>query len=457
MHLLAQLMLCDQRCCGATSKAIRIRTDTRQTDRPTPRSASDDRTDRDENMTTSHIPSASFEIRSPDAHVIRDDQEAISVAHQVARLLGDGAANRDRERRVPPDIVDNFSNSGLWGITVPKAYGGAEVSFATLAEVIAIISAADPSLGQIPQNHYCLLEDIRLQGSDAQKRFFFDLVLRGHRFANALSETGGKNVQDIRTRLSRDGDGFSITGTKGYCTGSLYAHWLGILALDEDDRAHLAFVPRDTPGVTIVDDWDGIGQRTTASGTVLANDVKVEAFNLFPSYRSYENPTLAGPFAQITTAAIDAGIARGALDDTIRFVREHARPWIDSGRDKASEDPLTIVQVGGLDIRLEAAEALLERAGKVMDEAKAAPDEENVAAASVAVARAKVLTTEVAIEATNKLFELGGTRSSLRRHAFDRHWRNARVHTLHDPVRWKYHVVGNWRLNGVRPPRHDWS
>ncbi|MNI51278.1 Dibenzothiophene desulfurization enzyme C [compost metagenome] len=190
---------------------------------------------------------------------------------------------------------------------------------------------------------------------------------------------------------------------------------------------------------------------------MLAEDLHVPAFNVFPTYRSYESPTLAGPFAQLTTAAIDAGIARAALRDTLAFVREFARPWIDAGVAKASEDPLTIIQVGALDIRLEAAEALLERAGWALDAARSAPDEDSVAQASLAVARAKVLTTEIAIEASNKLFELGGTRSTLKKHNFDRHWRNARVHTLHDPVRWKYHVVGNWLLNGVKPPRHDWS
>lgn len=406
---------------------------------------------------TSFAKSAHYEIRQPDAHIIRSDAEAVAAAHHIAALLEEKAAERDRQREVPADIVDLFSNSGLWGISVPKAYGGAEVSYATLAEVIAIISAADPSLGQIPQNHYCLLEDIRLQGTEEQKQYFFTLVLQGHRFANALSETGGKNVQDIQTRLVADGDDYRINGRKGYCTGSLYAHWIGVLALDEQDRAQLAFVPRNTPGLVIVDDWDSIGQRTTSSGTVLVQDLKVPAFNLFPTHRSYDNPTLAGPFAQITTAAIDLGIAQGALRDTIRFVREQARPWIDSGLDKASEDPLTIIQVGHLDIRIEAAQALLERAGKVLDRAKPGPNLDNVAEASVAVARAKVLTTEVALEASNKLFELGGTRSTLRQHNFDRHWRNARVHTLHDPVRWKYHVVGNWRLNGIKPPRHDWS
>jgi SfnB family sulfur acquisition oxidoreductase len=401
--------------------------------------------------------SAAYPINPPSAHVISDDAEAIRIAHEIARLLQVGASERDLTRQVPAEVVDAFSNSGLWGITVPREYGGAQVSCATLAQVIAIVSAADPSLGQIPQNHYCLLEDIRLQGSHEQKQFFFGLALEGNRFANALSETGGKNVQDIRTRLVADGEGYRIDGRKGYCTGSLYAHWLGVLALDEEDRAQLAFVRRDTPGLNVVDDWDSIGQRTTSSGTVLVEGLRVPAFNLFPTWRSYERPTLAGPFAQITTAAIDAGIARAALRDTIGFVQEQARPWIDAGVEKASEDPLTIIQVGGLDIRLEAAEALLERAGRVLDQARFEPDEDSVAQASLAVARAKVLTTEIAIEASNKLFELGGTRSTLRKHNLDRHWRNARVHTLHDPVRWKYHVVGNWLLNGVRPPRHDWS
>lgn len=316
--------------------------------------------------------SAVYPINPPAAHRIADDAEALRVAVQVAAVLQEHAAERDRNREVPAEVVDLFSNSGLWGITVPKEYGGAQVSLAVLAQVIAIISAADPSLGQIPQNHYCLLEDIRLQGTPAQQAHFFELALQGHRFANALSETGGKNVQDIQATLRRYGDGFVINGRKGYCTGSLYAHWLAVLALDEEQKGQLAFVERGTKGLVIVDDWDSIGQRTTSSGTVLAENLQVAPFNLFPTYRSYESPTLAGPFAQLTTAAIDAGIARAALRDTVEFVRQFARPWIDAGVDKASEDPLTIIQIGALEIRLEAAEALLERAGWALDAARPA-------------------------------------------------------------------------------------
>jgi alkylation response protein AidB-like acyl-CoA dehydrogenase len=118
---------------------------------------------------------------------------------------------------------------------------------------------------------------------------------------------------------------------------------------------------------------------------------------------------------------------------------------------------LTIAQIGDLEVELHAVEASLERAGRAIDGILDDPSEEAVAATAVKVAAAKVVTTEIAILATNKLQELGGARSALGQYNRDRHWRNARTHTLHDPVRWKYFHVGNHLLNGVAPPRHAWS
>ena len=179
--------------------------------------------------------------------------------------------------------------------------------------------------------------------------------------------------------------------------------------------------------------------------------------HVIPAHLAYDRPTANGPVCQIIQAAIDAGIGRAAIADTIHFVRNFARPWIDSGQEHGYEDVHTIARVGDLQIRQHAAEALLERAGRFVDAAIAQPDEESVAAASIAVAEAKALTTESAIAASNRLFELAGTRATLDEHNLDRHWRNARTHTLHDPVRWKYFHVGNHLLNGVGPPRHAWS
>jgi SfnB family sulfur acquisition oxidoreductase len=393
------------------------------------------------------------------AHVIGSDAEALDVARDIAARLATGAIERDRERRLPHAEIDWFSQSGLWGITVPKAYGGAGASYVTLTEVVKRISAADPSLGQLPQNHFGLVDVIALTGTDAQKRFFFGEILKGRRFGNGFSEKGTRNVLDLKTTVTRDGDDYRVDGVKFYSTGALFAHYVPVLGLDEHRKGWLAYIPKETPGLSVIDDWSGFGQRTTASGTVRLDAVRVPASHVFPAHQVSDQPTLNGPISQIIQAAIDAGIAHAALDDTLGFVRERSRPWIDSGVERASDDPLTIRETGRLFIQLHAADALLERAARTLDALAAQPalDEDDVARASVAVGEAKVLTTEIALLASEKLLELAGTQATLAEHGLDRHWRNARTHTLHDPVRWKYHLVGNYYLNGVKPARHPWN
>jgi SfnB family sulfur acquisition oxidoreductase len=390
-------------------------------------------------------------------HRIASDAEAIASAHRLAAAFAPGAAERDRERRQPWAELDAFVASGLWGITVPRAFAGAGVSNATLAEVMAIIAAADSSLAQIPQNHFYVLELLRVGGTENQQRYFYGLTLAGTRFGNALSETGRRDFQRA-TRLSPLPDGsWSVTGQKFYCTGAIYAHWIPVWAAREEqgrDVGYLAFVPRETAGITVVDDWDSFGQRLTGSGSVRFDNVQVRAEWIIPFQGAFEQPTTTGPVAQIMHAAIDLGLARGALAATLPFVRERSRPWIDAKVERASDDPLLIQQVGEIAIRLRAAEALVRRAGRIVDAAQAAPDERRVAAASIAVAEARALTTTASLDAGSRLFELAGTSATLDGLGLDRFWRNARTHTLHDPVRWKYHAVGNYYLNDRIPPRH---
>jgi SfnB family sulfur acquisition oxidoreductase len=391
------------------------------------------------------------------AHVIRDDAEAIAVAHALAQRLAEGASERDRLRRWPVEEIEAYSQSGLWAINVPRAFGGAEVSYATLAEVIAIIAAADPSLAQITQNHLGFVAAVRtVSDAEQQQRFFADF-LRGVRWGNAFSESGSKRAADFETRFVDAGDHVIVTGKKFYSTGALLAHYVPIVANDEENRTWYVVADRNAPGLTVIDDWSAFGQRTTLSGTVIIDQVKVPKSQLIPAYKGYEEPSADGAIFQIIQAAIDVGIARAAIADTQEFVRTKSRPWIDSQRDHAWEDPYSIQAVGDLQIRLHASDALLERAGRAIDAAVAAPDAESVARAQILTAEAKVLSTEIAIHATNKLFELAGTRSTLGQYNLDRHWRNARTHTLHDPVRWKYALIGNYYLNGVKPPFHAWS
>ncbi|MBP5977767.1 SfnB family sulfur acquisition oxidoreductase [Brasilonema sp. CT11] len=390
------------------------------------------------------------------AYVIRDDEEAIRIAHELVAEFVKGDSERDRQGKIPVDEVNRYSQSGLWGITVPKEYGGSFVSNVTLAEVTKIISEADSSLGQIPQNHLYIVESIRLDGTEQQKRFFFDLVLQGKRFGNAFSEIGTKSVLDVQTRLQKSGDGYVLNGRKFYSSGALVADWIPVIARNDDDKTVIVVVEAGTPGLNVIDDWSSFGQRTTASGTTIIENVKVSEEQVIPHYLAFERPTTQGPIAQIIQAAVDVGIAKAALRDTLHYVRNYARPWIDVELEHGYEDPLTIYNIGNLVIQVHAAEELLRRSGEYIDRANADSTDTTVAEASIAVAEAKAIAAEAAILTTNKLFELAGTKSTLQQYNLDRHWRNARTHTLHDPARWKYYAVGNFYLNGVNPPRHPW-
>lgn len=392
---------------------------------------------------------------------IGSDAEALDAARELAAIFADGASRRDRERILPWAELDRWSASGLSAITVPRAYGGADVSYATLAEVFAILSAADAALGQIPQNHFGLLGVLREIGTDAQKQRYYGEVLAGRRLGNAgpprRSAASGTVLQSD-TRLRRTPDGLRLTGTRFYSTGALFAHRVPVRALDDDDRAVQVWVPRDAPGLTVIDDWSSFGQRTTASGTVTFDAVAVSEEDVLPIWQLADRPGLFGPTSQLIQAAIDQGIAQAAFDDALAFVRQYARPWIDAGVAHASDDPYLIGDVGRLAIDLHAAHAVLLEAGHTLDEIAAAPvTARDSARASLAVAEAKVLTTEVALAASEKLFELAGSSATRARHNLDRHWRNARTHTLHDPVRWKLHLIGNFHLNDVLPARHSWN
>ena len=389
------------------------------------------------------------------AHIIADDTEALAVATALAAEFRAGASVRDVERRLPREELDRLSASGLLAVTVPAEHGGADVTATTLAEIFRLLASADGSLAQIPQSHFAYVNVIRRQGTEEQRKFFFAELLAGRRFGNAQSEAGTRHVQDIRTRLQPRPDGsYLLTGVKHYSTGALFADWIPVLARAEEDHLHVAYVPRDAAGLTVVDDWDGMGQRTTASGTVRLEGVEVPADRVLPHHLTFQGPQLHGAVAQLLHAAIDAGIAGGALTEAAEFVRTKSRPWFESGVETAAEDPLLIQRFGELALEVRASEALLRDAARAVDAARADLTDDTAAEAAIAVAAAKVGAARAAVEVAGALFEVAGTRSALNSLNLHRHWRDARTHTLHDPTRWKIQHIGRYVLNGTRPPRH---
>lgn len=381
---------------------------------------------------------------------------AAAVAADLARDFAEEAAERDQERVLPVAEVDKLSESGLLAITVPQHHGGADLSAETVAEVFRLLAMGDPNIAQIPHSHFVYVNAMREQGTPAQQAFFFDQVLRGARFGNAQSEVKTKHVRAHDTTLRPDGDGgWRLDGLKGYCTGALFAHWIPVLAhLGDDGPLHVAWVERSAPGVTIIDDWDGMGQRTTASGQVVLKSVEVGQAQITPYHLTFDRPQTYGSFAQLLHAAIDAGIARAALTEAADFVVAKSRPYPDAEVERAADDPLTVHAFGQMEVETRAAEALVREAGRAVDAAQADLTAESAAAASLAVAAARASTTSASVSVTSRLFEVCGTRSALRSLDLDRHWRNARTHTLHDPASWKVQHLGRYALEGTLPPRH---
>lgn len=396
-------------------------------------------------------------INSKNIQIIENDQDAINAAYQVADFALEGRNARDQNRVLPFAEVEQFSQKGLGGLRIPKQYGGAYVSNKTLARVFRILNKADSSVGQIPQNQISLLYLIDLMGTEAQKQFIFQEILAGKRLANGGPERHTKDAKTLNTTLSLENGHYYLQGEKFYSTGSSFAHWLAIKAIHPEGHVVLVIVNREAQGIEVIDDWDGFGQRTTSSGSVRLNHVEIDPFLIFDERLLTAAPTYRGAYSQLLQVAIDVGIAEAAFEDTLATVKK-ARPIVDAQVEKASFEHYTLQEVGKLQIQLEAAILLLDEAAEYLDELDQLESvtDEQAARASILVAEAKIYANDAALNISEKLLELGGSRSSLSQFNLDQHWRNARVHTLHDPVRWKLHALGDYYLNHQLPARHAW-
>jgi SfnB family sulfur acquisition oxidoreductase len=385
--------------------------------------------------------------------------KTLAVARSYAESISDGVIERDRAGAVPYAELAALDASGLLGITVPATHFGPDLSPVVLAEVIRTIAATDPAIAQIPQAHFLFVDVLAAHGSAAQQERLFADVLAGARLGNGLAERGGQHAQDLKTRVLKGPDGLRLQGRKYYCTGAISARWIGVSALDDEGRLVLVFVERDAPGVTVGGDWNVMGQRATVSGSAVFDHVPVDPGLVIPYASAFEVPQQLGARAQLVHAAIQVGIAGGALRDAGEFVRTRARPFFEATRagwaEAAAADPHTIHRFGRLATQVRAAEALLTSAAAELEEVGRVPrDAEAAARGSIAVAEAKAFASDVASGVASDLFALAGASAADERHDLSRHWRNARTHASHDPVDWKYHHVGNFRLNHVLPPNH---
>jgi len=396
--------------------------------------------------------------------VLSSTHEALQTARSVAATIAAGVVERELTGTWPEQELRQVAASGLLGIIVPAAHGGPDLPQSTAVEVLRILSQADSAVGQLLLSHFVLSAAIQgLEGADPAPRIYRD-VLDGAQIGNATVERGTRtSVERLTTVTRRDDDTWVLNGKKFYATGALGATWIGVAArIPDTEPSHGAtvFVQPADPGVSLnLDRWMSFGQRGTASGEVVLDQVVVDDEFVIDEGPDPDPvtapPSVLGAFDQALHAAVDIGIARAALEDGARFVTTKTRPWFEAGVDSAAEEPHVVRRFGELTARLYALEALLARGAGLVDEALAAPEltREAAASASLNIAAAKALAQEFAVEIASGVFELAGASATDAGYALDRHWRNVRVHSLHDPARWKYVHLGNHTLFGTNPPR----
>ncbi len=371
----------------------------------------------------------------------------------LLRAIAAGAATREHDRIPPYDEVRRIGRLGLGTLRVPARDGGPGGSLRELFALVVALAEADPNIAQALRAHFHFVEQRILDADPVRRGRWLRDVLDGVLFGNGTVERGTKAIFGFETSLTpAPGGGYLLRGTKYYSTGSLYCDRIVVGARLPDATIVSAVVPVDRAGVTVEDDWDGMGQRLSASGTARFEDAQVAADEVLPSGIGKPATVPRSTFLQLYLVAVGAGIARAAAADAARVARERTRTFDHAAAAEHREDPLVQRVVGQIASYAFAVESSVLAAADALDRAHAAEDDDLVHAAAVRAAQAQVVAAELVPRAAELVFDAGGASDTSREANLDRHWRNARTLASHNAAMHKARAVGDLLVNERRLP-----
>lgn len=376
----------------------------------------------------------------------------VLIAQRLAAAFATTVVERDAQGGTPKAERDALRASGLLAMSIPKEHGGLGNSWRQTLDVVRTLGRADSSLGHVFGFHHLMLATVRLFGSPPQWRAWFEQTARRQWFwGNAL------NPLDERAVSYSHGDWREFSGQKSFCSGALDSEMLIASARDAETGTLLvAAIPTGRTGISVAEDWNNIGQRQTDSGTVTLEKVRVESHEILTEPGPLSTPfaCLRPLLAQLTLTNIYLSIGESAFNDARYYTLYEARPWHTSGVQTTSADPYILGQYGEFWAGLEAARLLTDRAADRFDAAWNRGDaltETERGEVALAVATAKVAATEIGFSICNRMFDVAGARATHGALRLDRHWRNLRTHTLHDPLAYKLREIGEWTLTQRYP------
>ncbi|WP_316393955.1 acyl-CoA dehydrogenase family protein [Bradyrhizobium sp. 33ap4] len=387
-----------------------------------------------------------------------------SRAPDIDALLGriaEGAAERERERVLPFAQVDLIRKARLGALRLPIEAGGAGLSIRALFEIVIGLGEADANVAHILRNHFSVVERLVRRPKDDQHRQWQKAVADGAIIGLAATELDTPKVGNVtpNTTLTADGDDYLLNGTKYYSTGTLYSDYVLVRTADTSATNAAVLIPVNREGIELIDDWDGLGQRLTATGTTHFRNVRVKRQEVvFDAPDTGYGIPYSNTFAQLFLTAINAGIARAVLRDASALVRTRKRTFYYAPSEVPVDDPLLQQTVGQIASGAFAAETVVLAAAEALHaatDAFDAGDENAVEAAHKAAllsAKAKIVADEFAIRSGSLLFDVGGASATKKATNFDRHWRNARTLASHNPNTFKARSIGQYEISGTPLP-----
>ncbi|MCW2552915.1 MAG: soxC 4 [Mycobacterium sp.] len=383
-----------------------------------------------------------------------DDAETAhwdGVAAEVALVLEKDALIRDRANAQPEAELKLLKESGLANLLIPATYGGGGGHWSSALRAVRILARADASIAQILSYHYCNHASIVFFGAFQRWQDWFTASADGNwLWGDAV------NPVDPDLTLTQDGPGYRLDGRKRFSTGAATGDVTLVMAAELGaGRVLASVVEHDRAGIEYVDDWDALGQRLSASGSVQFDGVAIAPHDVLGEVGDEPYSTLVTPGVQLGFANLYLGIAEGALDRARRLTLDRRGTWLLSDVEHYSRDPFVQRTFGELLSRVSAVEALADRWNQRFDAAIArgagvtAADRTDV---EIGIARLKVVSTETALEVAHRVFEVTGSSSARSEVGLDLFWRNIRTHSLHDPVDYKKLEVGaNYLTGDVQP------